>query len=101
MAKKIRLGNCEACEGFVLVDIAGNSVTPIDEACRHCGADVDRDSVIDVPLTTSAMTEDAADVVCDDCGERWPEEVFIDAIDERDGCPSCNPDAYESLAADS
>lgn len=98
MGKKIRLGNCGACEGFVLVDIAGDTVAPLLEECRRCGVPIDGDSVVDVPLL-EATTEDG-DVVCDDCGERWADGAFDGMIDELGGCPDCKPVVYGSLPAD-
>lgn len=101
MEKKIRLGNCEECEGYVLVDIADDRISPLLEECRHCGAPVDESSVIDVPLTATARDRADADAVCDNCGDRWEDADFRTVIDELGGCPSCKPDAYGSLPVDS
>lgn len=101
MGKKIRLGACRDCNGFVLVDIADDSITPILEECRHCGVQIDRSSVVDVPLIGADLDEEADAVVCDNCGERWEDVDLGIVIDELDGCPTCNPAAYGSLSVDS
>lgn len=103
MGKKIRLGNCSSCEGFVLVDIADDTITPLVDQCRHCDAPMDGSSVVDVPLIAGGPDEpiesDAA--VCGDCGERWEDGDVVILLGELDGCPSCKPAVFGSLPADS
>lgn len=101
MGKKIRLGNCRQCRGFVLVDIADDTVTPLVDECRHCGVQIDGSSVVDVPLIGADRDEGEDAVVCDNCGEHWEDVEFVIVIDELGGCPTCKPTVYESLSADS
>lgn len=103
MGKKIRLGNCSSCDGFVLVDIADDTITPLVDECRHCDAPIDGSSVVDVPLIAgdTDATDEAETAVCDNCGERWEGGDVAIVIDELDGCPSCKPAVFGSLPADS
>lgn len=101
MGKQIRLGNCTECDGFVLVDIADDTVVPLVDECRHCGLPMEAASVVDVPVLQAGDDEVDATVVCDNCGERWEDGDVRNVIDELGSCPSCKPSVYGSLPADS
>lgn len=98
MGRKIRLGNCEDCDGFVLVDVAGDGVDPLSETCRHCGGDLRDETVRDVSVIQDDAGTAAAE--CDNCGASWPERLSDEVIDALGGCPACKPDAYGTLSAD-